>query len=74
MLGIVALIIAEMKGLSRNGIQIIRDNIFYEHLIVEDGDILYVQNVLKFMTGRSRTLTINVVPSNEMKFTDAFFQ
>lgn len=72
-LGITALIIAEMKGLSGNGIQIIRDNKKYENLdTVEVGDIVYLQNVLKFMSGH--TVTITVVPSNEMKFTDAFFQ
>lgn len=62
-----------MKGLSRNGIPIIRDNRKYEHInTAEPGDILYIQQVFKFLTGQS--LNINVAPSNDMSFKDAFFK
>ncbi|OXA53142.1 uncharacterized protein LOC110850665 [Folsomia candida] len=71
-LGITTLVIAQMKGLSRNGIPIIRDNKKYEHInTAESGDILYIQ-VFNFLTGQS--LTITVSHSNNTSFKDAFFK
>ncbi|XP_021951424.2 uncharacterized protein LOC110848501 [Folsomia candida] len=70
-LGIAALIIAEMKGQSHNDILIQRDNKIYEHInSFEEGDLLYIQNVFKFLTGRS--LTINVDHCNKLELKDMF--
>lgn len=62
-----------MKGQSRNGNPIIRNNKKYEHInAAKLGDILYIQQVFKFLTGRK--LSINVTHSNDLSFKDAFFK
>lgn len=72
-LGITALVIVQMKGESRNGNLIVRDNDKYEHLNnAEKGDLLFIRNVFKFLTGRS--LNINVTHSNDMSFNDTLLQ
>ncbi|OXA56181.1 uncharacterized protein LOC110848124 [Folsomia candida] len=66
-LGHAALVLAEMKGQSYNGILIQRDNKKYENVqTIEKGDRAFVQAVFKLLTGKS--LTVLVEHTDNMSF------
>ncbi|XP_035701041.1 uncharacterized protein LOC118433334 isoform X2 [Folsomia candida] len=68
-LGHAALVLAEMKGQSYNGILIQRDNKKYENVhTIERGDRVFVQSVFKLLTGRS--LIVSVEHTDNMSFND----